>query len=75
VRGADAAGALGLGGSEGGPGGSASGSAGRWAGGSAVFGDPLRGQGALTGAQQRGAGPAVAGGDLPPGGLGGGGVG
>jgi hypothetical protein len=40
-----------------------------------VFSDPLGGQGALTGAQQRGAGPAVAGGDQPAGGLDGGGVG
>jgi len=61
------AGAVGLGGSEGGPGGGASGRAGRRAGGLAVFGDPLRAESALAGAQQRGAGSAVAGGDLAAG--------
>ena len=40
-----------------------------------MVGDPLRGQGALTGAKQRGAGPAVTGGHQTPRGLGGGGVG
>lgn len=65
VQGVGAACALGLGGGEGGPGGAAGGSAGRGPSRPAMFGDPLRGQSALTGSQQRGAGPAVTSG--PPG--------